>query len=571
MNKILLKLVMLPSGLWRGMGADTDQLKAILDVRLKMDDRRPPSLGRPNQKKEVKNATWKNMLISVIMGAVYMFPLITVKDAIFGLSIYLGLLMVWLALMLITDFSNILFDTRDKFIIIPRPVNDKTIVLSRLLHVFIYLLRIVLPMSLAGWIVLGIKYGLPSVLVFPFAILLIVFISLFFVNFCYLLLLRFAGPQKFKEIINYFQIAVSVLFFAAVYLIPKAFDPEKGFNITITDHPWIRFFPSYWIAECWHWLDVKSFPIYLPGTEWFAVFAILAPLTCFWVLIKFLAPQFARNLGGLDVAETSEQKIQSAGKVTSGKKQFYHKLANAFNRSDDAKAGFIITWLQTSRSRTFRMRVFPTFAYVPVYFVYLLLSKHESFKDAWIDMPNNPGYIILLYMCAFVMMNALNYLYISEQYKAAWVYYAAPLKTPGGVLSGAFKALWLKYMFPFFAVLSIFTITFWGWATSLDIILALVNVTLFAVCMVRVGARHFPFSTSEQINQSGYRVIRAFLSMFLAFGLGAAHYALVKRDVLGLNIILKLIFLLLSSGFLWLVWNSYANTSWAVIKQADDK
>ncbi len=568
MNKLFLKLVMLPSGLWRGMGADTEQLKAILGIRLKMDDRRPASLGRPNRKKEVKNATWKNMIISIAMGFIYMLPLITVKDVIFGLSISLGLLLVWLSLMLITDFSNILFDTRDKFIILPRPVNDATLVLSRLLHVFIYLLRLVLPMSLPAWIVMGIRYGWPSAVAFPFAVLLIVVFALFFVNFCYLMLLKFAGPQKFKEIINYFQIAVSVLFFAAVYLIPRAFDPDKGFNVSIADHPGLKFLPSYWLAVCWHWL---GYPLYLPGTQWFSILALLVPLACFWILIKFLAPQFARNIGGLDITEASEQKIQVVGKSAQGKMKFYHKLANAFNRSDDAKAGFMITWLQTSRSRTFRMRVFPTFAYVPVYFVYLLLSKGESFKDAWHEMPEKPGYIILLYMCAFVMMNAMNYLYISEQYKAAWVYHAAPLKTPGGVLSGAFKALWLKYLFPFFAVLSIFTITFWGWKTLPDIILALVNVTLFAVCMVRVGARHFPFSTSEQINQSGYRVIRAFLSMFLAFVLGAAHYFLVKQDILGLNTILKLVFLLLSSGFLWLVWNSYANTSWAVIQKADQQ
>jgi hypothetical protein len=168
-------------------------------------------------------------------------------------------------------------------------------------------------------------------------------------------------------------------------------------------------------------------------------------------------------------------------------------------------------------------------------------------------------------------MNAMNYLYISDQYKSAWVYYAAPLDTPGKVLSGALKALIIKYLVPLFAVLSVFVIFFWGWHVIPDIILAFVNVTLFAVCMIRVGARHFPFSTGEQINQSGYRFIRAFMSMFLVLILGAGHFFLVNQDILGLNIVLKCIFLFLSSGFMYLVWNSYANTSWQDIQKAEQE
>ena len=46
MNKFLLYMVMLLSGLWESLGADIDQLKAILKVRLMLDDRKPMTLGR---------------------------------------------------------------------------------------------------------------------------------------------------------------------------------------------------------------------------------------------------------------------------------------------------------------------------------------------------------------------------------------------------------------------------------------------------------------------------------------------------------------------------------------------
>ena len=49
MNKLLLYIVMLPLALWRSMGADVNQLKAILGIRLILDDRKPVAIGR-NQK-----------------------------------------------------------------------------------------------------------------------------------------------------------------------------------------------------------------------------------------------------------------------------------------------------------------------------------------------------------------------------------------------------------------------------------------------------------------------------------------------------------------------------------------
>ena len=41
MNKVFLNLVMIPSALWRSLGADIPQLRAILNAKLMLDDRKP--------------------------------------------------------------------------------------------------------------------------------------------------------------------------------------------------------------------------------------------------------------------------------------------------------------------------------------------------------------------------------------------------------------------------------------------------------------------------------------------------------------------------------------------------
>ena len=159
-------------------------------------------------------------------------------------------------------------------------------------------------------------------------------------------------------------------------------------------------------------------------------------------------------------------------------------------------------------------------------------------------------------MSSFVMLNAMNYIAISDQYKAAWVYYATPVQVPGKVMIGAFKAVWIKYFLPFFIVISTFVIYIWGMTAVPDVILALVNVTLFLSCIARISQRHLPFSMMEQMKDRGSRVAKSVMVMLIPFTLGGIHYRCVDLYLL------KLLFLVLSAIMLWLLLGSYGNTSW---------
>lgn len=558
MNKFFLYLIMLPRGLWRSLGADVDQLQAILNVRLLMDNRRPINMGRP-QKKPSKASIALQMFLSSLAGFIYIFPLFTFNDKIVGVFGYFSFFMVMLSFTLITDFSNILVDTRDKHIILPRPINDRTVFLSRILHVFIYLFRIVLPMSLPGWVAVGFLFGWMAPVWFIVPLLLMVCMVLFLVNGLYLLILRLTTPTRFKEIINYFQIAFSVLIFASYYLFPRLMEQQVVQEFNPINYPFLKWIPSYWLAATWSWLGV---PYVLAGTKWVAALAIIFPVVCVYVTARFLAPTFTKKLGALDVTD-APPPVKAATSAKGGqKKSLAFRFANAFNKSQAAQSGFLITWWQTGRSRSFRMRVFPTFAYIPVYFVWLLTNNKDGLGGLK-NLADGHRHLLLLYMSSFVLLNAITYITSSEQFKAAWIYYATPVEKPGRVMTGGFMAVWVKFFLPFFIAISAFVLWIWGTNSLLDIALALVNVSMFALIIVRVGMRRLPFSVSEQMVNSGGRFIRTFMGMLVPAALGFGHYLAVELWWL------KALFLVLSSILLWLVWDSYSNTSWKDIKALD--
>jgi hypothetical protein len=589
MNRLLLFLIMLPERLYKRLGADPAQLRAILDVKLMMDDRKPVSFGgqqkfqrsqkekkkkrffrffgkkqdpseTPKQRKDRRFSIFLGMFISFLTGFVYIFPLLLVEHRLSAYWLFFSMFLFLLAFTLISDFSTVLIDTRDKYIVLPRPVSDRTLFLSRVLHIFIYLFRIVLPMSLPAWVVLGFTDGWKAALFFPLPLLLLVFTVLFIVMAVYLIMLRVASAEKFKELLSYFQIAFSVIIFATYYLVPRAMDAEAMRHFNVAAFSWAPYSPPYWLAATFGWVHVVGG---VKGISLIGLLAVALPVACIWITIKYLAPQFTARLAQLDAIESGEtsaaQKRQSARK----RSKIYQPLARLLNVRREAQAGFIMAWVQTSRSRAFKMRVYPMFAYVPIYFLYLLLQSGRPLREVWETLPERSTHLVLLYMCSVVMLQAFAFMSISEQYKAAWIYRAVPLAEPGAIFSGAFKVVWVKYFLPFFAAVTAFVLSVWGLSAISDVLLALVNVTLFGACVVRVSYRRFPFSQIDHSATGGSKFLRALIGMSIPFALGFGHYFALHM------LWLKCIYLALSSILLWLVWDSYVHTGWDVIKAED--
>lgn len=206
-NQFFLRLILLPEKFYSKIGVNTNQLKSILNAKLLMDDRRPASLiasrKKQKQKKEISKATLTTMFVSVIMGCFFLFVFFLNTVVTAQLTFYFTYFMFMLVASLISDFTSVLIDVRDNYIILPKPVNDRTMLMARLLHIFIHICKLVVPMLLPGIIYMIIRFNIIAGLLLFFSGFITVIFSIFVVNAFYIFILRITRPEKFKSIISF--------------------------------------------------------------------------------------------------------------------------------------------------------------------------------------------------------------------------------------------------------------------------------------------------------------------------------------------------------------------------------
>src|SRR5687767_14183573 len=253
-NKGLLKLTLIPKGLYRRLGVDTRLLHTILRTKLMIDDRRPNTLQQVQKKdsKPISSATIGTIFISTLLGLLYLGVFMFSEDAVTSLTLYFSLFFFMLSASLISDFTSVLIDVRDNYIILPKPVSDRTFLFARVLHIFIHVCKLILPMSLPGAIYIGMEFGLATTLPFLLMVLFLTFFVLFFINALYILILRITTPARFQSIISYVQIIFAISIYAGYQLLPRMASQMEGYTLDVQQQPWIVLVPTYWFAAGWH-------------------------------------------------------------------------------------------------------------------------------------------------------------------------------------------------------------------------------------------------------------------------------------------------------------------------------
>lgn len=516
-------------------------LEAILTVKLMMDDRRPSSFHQmrkqQNNKKEISNATIWGMLSSLFMGLFYLMVFTMSDDYTTNLTLFFTLFVVLLSLTLITDFTSVLLDVRDNFIILPKPVNDRTFVLSRLLHIIIHISKMVLPLSIPTAIFITVQKGFLGLLLFMPLVILVTLFTVFLINAFYLLILKITTPEKFKNIISYIQIAFAIGIYAGWQVLPRMIAKSNG-DLNISKYEWMKLLPIYWFANAWNSLYTLSFN---RTSIICIILASLTPIVSLWIIIKYFAPSFNQKLTLITSgsAETNQPKLT---KENGAKRNYSEWWAKLITKSGTERMGFLFTWKMMLRSRDFKMKVYPGIGYMIV-IIFVMLFREKDFSMSKMSAviagqtPSGRIFILLIiYFSSLMILTALSGIVMSDKYKAAWIYFITPISKPGEIIAGSIKAVTVMFFFPLAIIALIASTGFIGFLVIPNMILAISNQLFIITIMSVSSVKYLPFSTTIY-KPNFLSVIKNFAMLIIGGSVGVIHFFIYPHTWLVLVLI----------------------------------
>jgi ABC-2 type transport system permease protein len=561
-NKLILAIILAPKVIYQRLGVNVMHLKSILTTKLIMDDRRPNAFQQVQNKRTEKptaSATIGTILMSAVMGLFFLVSFSVGNDYVNHLTVYFSVYIVILASTLISDFTSVLIDIRDNYIILPKPVNDKTVVVARLLHILIHVSKLVVPMSLPAFVFILLNASAWGALVFIVLICLVTLFTLFLINALYIIILRLTTPEKFQNIISYFQIFIAIVVYGGYQIGARAMGSliTRGLDISAVKYIWLV--PSYWFAGAWQGLSTLQM-----SNGWLLATALsfIVPLVSIWVVVKYFAPSFNRKLSQISGSNAEAAPLQKGNKTISTTSGYSQALAKLFTKESAEKMGFLFCWKMTSRSKDFKMKVYPSIGYVVVYSAIVFYGSTSLTLASIRNSPTQAKIALLsmIYFSSFILITTISQIAYSEKFKAAWIYFTTPIHAPGKLISGALKAAILKFFIPIMILITLPAIYFLGPGVIPNLVLGISNQFLICAIIAYTNARHLPFSTSQTMASKSGAFLRGLLTLIIPGVIGIIHLFLYNY------ITVVCIVSVLSIIANWLVIDAIEKTTWNAVK-----
>ncbi|WP_042348313.1 hypothetical protein [Bacillus massiliigorillae] len=510
-----------------------DALRLILQMKLIMDARRVP-LAISDYRKKDGNDTDKNQFIRslwiyILFGLFLTVFIFIEANFLYQMTIFFGILMFIVMTSLISDFSTVLLDTKDKNIILSKPINERTLGFAKVIHISIYMFYLTMSVGGPGLIAGLIKHGFVFFIIMLIDLLLINLLVIVLTALLYLVILRFFDGEKLKSIINYVQILLSIGLAVGYQLVGRVFN-IVNFEIVFEPSWWHYFMIPVWYAA--------PFEIVLKGEVTpdlvsFCILGVIIPLVAILLYIK-LMPMFERNLLKLSQVSTQNKishnrlmKIWSRLLCREREERIFFHFANELMKSE----------------REFKLKVFPALG-LSIIFPFIFIFNSIS-SDGLQNI--SPGTFYFIYFCGLMIPNLVYILQFSEKYKAAWIYRSVPIKDANCVNKGVLKAALVRYLLPLFIIQSICFVYLFGMNILIDLIVVILSIALFTMFSAKILVKALPFSLAFENAKAD--TVKMFTAMFILGGLALVHFVI---QLLGIYILVGyIIILVVLNYFVW--------------------
>lgn len=525
----LLKFLDIFKKVFEMVGIDYPILRKILSIKLLLDSRRVSTIISNQKQTEEANTDKNNFIKSLwmyLLFGAFLVVFIFIKDNyLLSMTIIFSMFMFFMMSSLISDFSSILLDLRDKEIILSKPVNSITLNAAKILHIFYYIFMITMALIGPSLITALIRHGFVFFIIYFATVILIDLFSIVATGLLYLLVLRFFDGEKLKDIINYVQIGLSIVITIGYQLIGRVFR-FIDLNVTEFNPTWWKYFmPPLWFAA--------PFELIINGNKdthiiIFSILAVVIPLMAIIIYIK-TTPAFERNL----------QKLSNADGQTKNKDKLTNLIANIVCKDREERNFYKFSTNMIKNERTFKLKVYPSLGFSLVFPLIMLFANYSY--DNSIELTKNTFYTI--YFVAFMIPTIMGFLSYSGNYKGAWIYQTMPINNKSTIFKGAIKSVFVNLFTPVFILISIIYLFLYKYTIVLDLIIVYLNLFMLTSIVFMIQDKDLPFSLAFETTQkkNGFgELILTLISMGILLGL---HY-LSAKIIYGGYILISLLIIL---------------------------
>ncbi|MGE8380849.1 MAG: hypothetical protein ACN6PN_20950, partial [Sphingobacterium sp.] len=339
--------------------------------------------------------------------------------------------------------------------------------------------------------------------------------------------IKYLPIQKFKDIITYLQIGLSMIIFLAYYLGPNLIQTIVESQLTIEQLKFLWLFPSTWIASFQSLLlGDHSLQIIL-----FSVLGIAVPFFGIYACTQLFSRGFNAKIAALASADAPLPESTKVISQNFTKRPLYKKLGTKLCSSPLEEAGFSIVWLISSKTREFKQQLYPSLAYLPIYFIFLFLRTGEGLpiREKLVKLGQSGLYIVMFYLSLLTILTVFQLITQSNKYKAAWIYYVTPIDRPGQFMTGVLKACLIKYVLPFYVLFLCICVPLFGISSINDLLLSSAVGGIESILIMLFLVKNYPFSKASQ---SSSKALVNLLILGLLGLLGYFHKVIFQYELL---------------------------------------
>ncbi|MBE0449520.1 MAG: hypothetical protein IBX70_01620 [Clostridia bacterium] len=537
---VLIKILNRLKWIFSKSEVDFEMLKSILTLKLTLDERKSPIHLSDGKEKKVKGLK-ANLLMLVFVGFFVGMMMTTPFDLYYKITIVASMDLFFMVMYMVSDFSGVLLDVRDKNIIMTKPVNQQTMNAARIIHIVYYMVAMFLALNLMSMVIGTGVYGPKILLAFLIMMIALSFLIVIITTIVYSALLeRFSG-EKLKDIINIFQIILSITTILAYQVAARIFE-FVDLELTINIKWWTYLMPPAWYAGL--------FKVVVEGTTdttyiIMAVMGIVVPILAGLILIKWIFPKFESYLMKLQIEDgifISKNNLSSRIKDI---------LFNVFSKDHTELAFMKFSDSNLSRDRKLKLMIYPNQAIsmlFPFIMLFPIIQGSDGILAGIAGLKGSMAYVAL-YMSTMFFTTNFDFIQYSEKFEAAFIYDSFPIDNKNIIMTGALKAYYFKYVLPGMIVMSAIFIVLCGFESVFGVLVVNVMTILLLGFKINFSRLSLPFSR-EMIPGGNKNMGATFVYMGICGAVAAVHFFMLKNNPLFNLGITAIVMVLIKVAFL---------------------